>query len=236
MRLLALIPARGGSKRIPGKNVRPLGGRPLILWSVDLAVRLPEIGDVLVSTDDAEIAEIAREAGALVPWLRPEELATDVASAVDVCLHALDWFEAERGPVDGLLLQQPTSPFRTPGSVRRGMEIFSASGRRPVIGVSPARSHPFWCYRIEGDEMRPFIAGVGQTARSQDLPPAYVVNGAFYLIAPDDLRRDRTFETEHTVPLVMEGPWEDIDIDTEQDWARAEMMVPSVLAGTDAGD
>jgi CMP-N,N'-diacetyllegionaminic acid synthase len=225
LRLLALIPARGGSKRVPGKNLRPLGGLPLVTWSIKSATELPEIQDVLVSTDDVGIADVARAVGASVPWLRPPELATDFSSAIDVCIHALDWYEAERGPIGGLILLQPTSPFRTPESVRRGIGLFEASGRRPVIGVSPARSHPMWCYRVEGFEMRPFIEGADPCARSQDLPPAFVVNGAFYLMAPEDLRRERSFETPRTVPLVMTSPGEDVDIDTEQDWARAEAMV-----------
>ena len=93
MRILALITARGGSKRLPGKNIRSLGGKPLIVWSINIAKDIAEVVDILVSTDDTEIAEIAKNAGALVPWLRPSELATDTASSVDVFLHALKWYE-----------------------------------------------------------------------------------------------------------------------------------------------
>jgi CMP-N,N'-diacetyllegionaminic acid synthase len=95
MKILVLIPARGGSKRLPGKNIRLLGDRPLIVWTIDLAKNIPKICDILVSTDDIAIAEVASKAGALVPWLRPAELATDTATSVDVCLHALDWYEKE---------------------------------------------------------------------------------------------------------------------------------------------
>ncbi len=95
MRILALITARGGSKRIPGKNIRPLGGKPLIVWSINVAKDIVGIVDILVSTDDKNILEVAKNAGALVPWSRPPELATDTASSVDVCLHALDWYEKE---------------------------------------------------------------------------------------------------------------------------------------------
>src|SRR5438093_3043672 len=112
MRILALITARRGSKRLPAKNVRLLRGVPLITWSIDVVRNIPEICDILVSTDDAATAEIARRAGAAVPWLRPAALATDTASSVDVCLHSLDWYEQAHGAVDGLLLLQPTSPFR----------------------------------------------------------------------------------------------------------------------------
>ena len=225
MRVLALITARGGSKRLPGKNVRLLGGRPLIVWSIDVAKGIPEICDILVSTDDPAIAEVARDAGALVPWLRPAELATDTTSSADACLHALDWYEGENAKVDGLLLLQPTSPFRHRGTVLRGIELFRAHQCRPVLGVSPAESHPMWCFQIEGAAMRPFISGGGAHLRSQDLPPAYVVKGAFYLIAPEDLRNLRSFYCDNMVPLVIEEREECIDIDVEWDWKMAEAVL-----------
>ncbi len=225
MKVLALIPARGGSKRLPGKNIRPLGGKPLIVWSIEIAQGITEICDILVSTDDAAIAAISRAAGALVPWLRPAELATDTASGTDAALHALDWYEREKGRVDGLLLLQPTSPFRSRKTLIRGIELFKTNQGRPVIGISPAVSHPMWCFRIEVDSMQPFVEGGGLHLRSQDLPPAYVVNGAFYLINPNDLKRDRTFFSEAMVPLVIDHPVESLDIDTEYDWQTAEAML-----------
>ena len=102
MRILAVIPARGGSKRAPGKNVRKLGNKPLINWTIDCALNTPELSAIVVSTDDPQIAEIAQSAGATVPWLRPIKLATDEANSVDVAIHALDWYEAENGKVDGI--------------------------------------------------------------------------------------------------------------------------------------
>jgi len=230
MRILALITARGGSKRIPGKNIRPLGGRPLIVWSIDSAKGFPEICDILVSTDDEAIAKVARNAGALVPWQRPADLANDTASSVDVALHALNWYECENGKVDGLLLLQPTSPFRTRETVLRGITIFRANQGQPIIGVSPAESHPMWCFSINDQEMQPFITGGGLHLRSQDLPAAYVINGAFYLISPDGLRAEHSFYTEGMVPLIMGQAKESIDIDTERDgtMAEAELSVKAI--------
>lgn len=223
--ILALITARGGSKRLPGKNLRPLAGRPLIVWSIDVARGIPAICDILVSTDDSAIAEVARSAGAYVPWLRPAELATDTASSVDVCLHALEWYEGEKGKVEGLLLLQPTSPFRSLATVLRGIELFHKYKRRPVIGVCSVKSHPMWCFKVEGETMRPFIDGGGLHSRSQDLPPAYVVNGAFYLIVPEDLRKRRSFCSDDMVPLVIDDPEESIDLDTDWDWKIAETVL-----------
>jgi CMP-N,N'-diacetyllegionaminic acid synthase len=227
MRILALIAARGGSKRVPGKNIRPLGGSPLIVWSINIAKSIPEICDILISTDSNEIAGVAKNAGALVPWLRPKELATDTASSVDVCLHALKWYEDENGKVDGLVLLQPTSPFRSRDSVLRGIELFRLHQHCPVIGVSAAESHPMWCFKIEEGTMRPFIEGEGLHLRSQDLPPAYVINGAFYLIAPKNLRKLKSFYSENMVPLVIDEPEENLDIDTEWDWNLAEAILKS---------
>ena len=195
LRILALITARGGSKRVPGKNIRPLGGKPLIVWSIDVAKELPEVCDILVSTDIREIAEVATGAGALAPWLRPAELSTDAASSVDACLHALDWYEATYGSVDGLMLLQPTSPFRRRDTVVRGIELFRSTQRRSVLGLSPARSHPMWCVQVNGLSMQPFLDKGGVSLRSQDLPEVYAPTGAFYLISPTELREHRSFAT-----------------------------------------
>lgn len=224
MKILALIPARGGSKRLPGKNIRPLGGKPLIVWSIEIAKSVETVCDVLVSTDDAKIAEVARQAEALVPWLRPADLASDTAGSVDVCLHALDWYEQVYGAVDGLMLLQPTSPFRSRESVLRGVQLFAENERRPVVGVSYAASHPQWCFRLDGLALRPFVPGGGLNLRSQDLPPAVVLNGGFYLVQPQDLRRRRQLFSDDMLPLLCDDPMEAVDIDTAADWRIAEAL------------
>lgn len=221
MRILALIPARGGSKRLPGKNTRYLGGLPLIVWTIRVTAEIPEVCDTLVSTDEEAIRAIALDAGATVPWLRPPALATDTASSVDVGIHALDWYERERHRVDGLLLLQPTSPFRSSETVRRGIALYRETGR-PVVSVSPARSHPLLCFTVEGSRLRPFAAGCDVGVRSQDLPAVYEPNGAFYLIDPEELRRRHSYYGEDLVPLVIDDPAESVDIDTEWDWMVAE--------------
>jgi CMP-N,N'-diacetyllegionaminic acid synthase len=225
LRILALVLARGGSKRLPGKNLRVLGSRPLIVWSIDTARGIPDICDTLVSTDDEAIADVARQAGALVPWLRPAELATDTAASLDACIHALDWYETHRSAVDGLLLLQPTSPFRRRESVIRGIQVFREGGQRPVIGVSPAESHPLWCFRILDGKLHPYIDGAGLHLRSQDLPPAFVVNGAFYLVSPTDLRNNRSFFGRDMLPLLMTELGENVDIDTAWDWKMTQLLL-----------
>ena len=228
MRILALITARGGSKRLPGKNIRMLGGKPLIVWSIDVVKSIPYICDILVSTDDPLIAATCIQAGAYVPWLRPSLLATDGASSVDVALHALDWYEAEKGTVDGVLLLQPTSPFRSKETVQRGIELFRKHGYLPVLGVSPAHSHPMWTLKMDGEYLTPFLAENGLAVRSQDLPIAYIVNGSFYLIAPAELRATHSFVGAKTIPLLIESPQEAVDIDTDWDFKVAEFIEASL--------
>jgi CMP-N,N'-diacetyllegionaminic acid synthase len=225
MRLLALIAARGGSKRLPGKNIRMLGGKPLIVWSIDVAKNTAGICDILVSTDDIAIATVSAEAGALVPWLRPAELATDTSSAVDVAIHALDWYEAARGKVDGLLLLQPTSPFRTLSNVQKGVELFQDNARQTVLGVSPSSTHPMWTFKLDGGYLVPYMDNHGLGMRSQDLEPVYEINGSFYLISPSDLRSTRSFVGKNSIPLLIDSNTESLDIDTESDFNLANSLI-----------
>ena len=228
MRILALITARAGSKRLSGKNIRLLGNKPLIVWSIDVVKNIPEICDILVSTDDKNIASVCKDAGAYVPWLRPEELATDTASSVDVALHALNWYEAKKGLVDGLLLLQPTSPFRTKVNIQRGIELFIKHNFQSIIGVSPTSDHPMWTLKIQDDFLVPFMQEHGIGIRSQDLPPSYVMNGYFYLIAPKELRVQHSFIGPKTLPLLIESSQEALDIDTEWDYKVAEFIVENL--------
>lgn len=226
MRVLALITARGGSKRLPGKNLMLLGGKPLIQWSIDVVHGLPNICDILVSTDDPAISQVAKAtAGVMVPWLRPDDLSTDTASSMDVALHALDWYETVHGVVDGLLLLQPTSPFRSRQTLERGMAKFASGEGRAVIGVAPAGTHPLWALRLDGDALSPWIDQSALQQRSQDLPPAYEVTGAFYLITPQALRSQRSFFPPGAMPLITTSHREAIDIDTAEDFSLAQAML-----------
>ncbi len=225
MKILALILGRGGSKRLPGKNIRLLGGKPLIVWSIDVAKYIPEICDILVSTDDPAIAAVSKEAGALVPWLRPAELASDTASPVDAALHALDWYEVENGDVDGLLLLQPTSPFRTKETIKKGIDLFKNNNFETIIGVSSTHAHPMWTFKQDGKYLIPFMQGHGFNMRSQDLPAAYVINGGFYLIQPNKLRLNKSFISDKTIPIIMGSKKEILDIDDESDYKMAVYML-----------
>ncbi len=231
MRILALVIARGGSKRLPEKNIRKLGGKPLIGWTIDVAKPISEICDILVSTDDPAIGDVCAKGGAFVPWLRPPELASDTSSPVDVALHALNWYEDAKGPVDCLLLLQPTSPFRTQETFRRGISLFAQHGMTPVLGVSRmTHAHPMWAFKTDGIHLVPFLEEHGFNSRSQDLLPAYAVNGSYYFISPAELRARRTFVGPKTIPLIIDSEQEAWDIDTAFDWLVAESLLVQTKA------
>jgi CMP-N-acetylneuraminic acid synthetase len=197
----------------------------LIAWSIDLAGASGRFVDVLVSTDDEQIAEVARRHGALVPWLRPADLASDTAGSVDVALHALDWYEASHGPLDALVLLQPTSPFRSSATVNGALDLFVASERSAVVSVAPAPAHPAWCYRMGEEGIEPFLGWEMAEMRSQDLPPAFVTDGSVYVIAPATLRSSRSFTGPGTRAFVVRDASETLDIDTAEDWAAAEQLL-----------
>jgi CMP-N,N'-diacetyllegionaminic acid synthase len=225
MRILALIAARGGSKRLPKKNTRLLGDKPLIVWSIDVVKGMPNICDILVSTDDAEISDICIKEGVSVPWVRPQALATDEATSADVAIHALDWYEANKGEVDGLLFLQPTSPFRSRHTILRAIELFESNKLIPIVAIFPTPAHPLWSLKIEGDYAVPFFSDNGLNMRSQELRPVYVVTGSVYLISPQQLRKNNSFAATKMQPLLIDSPKEAIDIDTEWDFRMAEQCL-----------
>jgi CMP-N,N'-diacetyllegionaminic acid synthase len=228
MKILVLIPARSGSKRLPGKNSRFLGGKPLINWTIELANNLSNECDVIVSTDDPSIASLALKAGAKVPWLRPSELSSDEAKSIDVALHALDWYESNVGPVDGLLLLQPTSPFRSLENTEQAIKLFKLFEGRSVIGVTLAKnsravlpklieSNEFLKLSIKDDSI--------QNQGSFQENTFYVPNGLIYLVSPLTLRSGRSFFYGEIVPLHPISSIEQLDIDTAKDWELAETFL-----------
>lgn len=230
-KLLAIIPARGGSKRLPGKNIRPLGGKPLIAWSIASAVNSALFRDVLVSTDDAEIARVAKAEGALVPWLRPPELATDSAGTLEVLHHALTWYEQTQGPVDAIVLLQPTSPFRRQASLSGAVEAYLSQpgpDRKPVISVSRLEAPLEWCFHISGDVLNPVSGWDAICGRSQEAEPAFRLNGSIYVVPAQTIRNGLPLLSPGVRAYVMEAPEESIDIDVEEDWQLAEAFLKIV--------
>jgi len=233
-RLLAIIPARAGSKRLPRKNLLKLGGKPLIAWTINAALESGCFVDILVSTDDLEIAEFAQGEGALVPWLRPKELATDTATSVEVVLHSLDWYESERGVVDGVMLLQPTSPFRSVETIRDAALRFKESNfTTPLVSVCRAASHPVWTFLVQDQRMIPYCGWEYLKVRSQELPSAFTLNGAIYVSTPYRIRKARSLLAEDMGAIIMEDEEESLDIDTQDDWVLAEQIIHRLKAKQD---
>ena len=222
---LAIIPARAGSKRLPNKNSRLFLGKPLILWTVDFALRYGGFDLVIVSTDSPEIAKLTQDAGAYVPWLRPTELASDTASSIDVVLHAVEKINLEASlSFDRIALLQPTSPVRLTERWQLAAE-FLDEGSPAAVGVHEVSSHPYWTYFISmrGGLTPCFPEGLGM--RSQDLPSVCEPNGSLYLIDINALRIHRSLTQPGTRGVLCEQQVESIDIDTAEDWSNAERLV-----------
>jgi CMP-N-acetylneuraminic acid synthetase len=222
--ITAIIPARAGSRGLPRKNVLRLAGRPLIVWSIDAACHAESVNSVIVSTDSEEIADISREAGAGIPFLRPAELATDAAGTVDVVLHAIDELEQRGEVVDWVLLLQPTSPLRTSRDIEDAIALQRSAGAPAVVSVVPLAHPPHWSRRLTADgRLEPWL-DAPTPARRQDAEPLVEVNGAIYLIAAATLRAERNFLPDGTRALVM--PKErSIDIDTAWDFHLADLIL-----------
>ena len=220
MTLLALIPARGGSKGIPRKNIRTFYGKPLIQWSIDAAMSAPSIDRVVVSTEDQEIAELAIAGGAEVPFLRPAELATDEVSGIAPVLHAL----AQLKEVSDLLLLQPTSPLRAVGDIEAIVKLRLQADCGSAVSLTPCSKHPAWMYCLaENDKLEALFVNESGHSRQQ-LPPAYALNGSLYLASRDFLIREQAFIAAGTIGYVM-PPERSVDIDTPFDWQWAEFLM-----------
>jgi CMP-N-acetylneuraminic acid synthetase len=223
MNTLALILARGGSKRLPGKNVKLLGNFPLIAWSINFAKGHPGIDNIVVSTDDSEIAQVSREYGVDVPWLRPAEFASDTATSVDTILHALKTEAMAGREYDQLVLLQPTSPFRDPAMLTEALEVSRANEGCPVVAVGAAKSHPLWCYKVtaEGTAV-PYVSNnEGAVSRSQDLPLAYEITGNLYVVGVKSFLENPEFLNARSRVVVSTNKILDCDIDDELDWELA---------------
>lgn len=220
MTLLALIPARGGSKGIPRKNIRPFCGKPLLQWSIDVALAAPSVDRVVVSTDDPEIAEAALAGGAEVPFLRPPELASDTASGIAPVLHALE----QLPEVSDVLLLQPTSPLRLLDDVEAIVALRRQASREAAVSVTPSSKHPAWMFELSPQQqLEPLLPSEAAACRQQ-LPPAYALNGALYLASRKFLEREHSFLTADTLGYVM-PPERSLDIDSPLDWQWGEFLM-----------
>lgn len=228
MKPLFVIPARGGSKGIPGKNIKPLCGKPLIAYSVEVARQLADDRDICVTTDDEAIADVVRNLGLEVPFMRPAYLATDGCGTYEVLLHAVKYYEDLGRDYDTLVLLQPTSPMRTPDDVRAAIKAYSPDIDM-VVTVTEASSNPYYnCYETDAEGFLHISKGDGSYVRRQDAPKAWEYNGAVYVINIDSLKRMplSKFSRRKMVEMSRERS---VDLDTPLDWLVAE----AVMSGAD---
>jgi len=220
---ISIIPARNGSKRVPGKNLRSLRGVPLVGWSIQSSLRCSIIDRHLVSTDSEDIAEVALSLGAEV-IMRPAELATDTASTVEVCRHVVRTLEEQGESIATIVLLQPTSPFRKDEDLNKGLQAVKDNQGDMALGITQVKAGPDW-YLAETDGHLNFpFRNDFQRIRSQDQPTYYRPNGSFYIYQRQVLMQDGPYAWgERVVPLAMKPPF-DLDIDYEHDFRTAEAI------------
>lgn len=224
---VAIIPARGGSKGVPRKNLREVAGKPLIAWSIEAALAVRRLSSVVVSTDDEEIASIARSFGAEVPFLRPQELASDTATSLSVLQHAVPEIEGQTGNrIDRVLLLQPTSPLRVSDDLEASLDIMEKGNLTSVVSVVPVEhAHPMLLKTIKEGILHPYLPDFPEGARRQDLTPSvYTTNGAVYVLDRDTIVSGGSLLGHRTAPYVMDME-RSLDIDTEFDLKLADFLL-----------
>lgn len=228
MRTLVIIPARGGSKGIPRKNIKPFDGKPLIYYTIDCARAICHDEDICVSTDDAEIISVVEQYGLKVPFVRPAELATDTAGTYEVLLHALDFYEKQGRHYDVVVLLQNTSPFRTPEQVKEALSLYRDDVDM-VVSVKVCAANPYYCVFEENqDGFLHICKGDGNIFRRQDAPKVYEYNGAIYTMNAEVLKSTHMHKMQKRVKYVMDD-LSSFDLDTMWDWKMAEMIKKEVV-------
>ena len=238
MKVLGVITARGGSKGIPGKNLKLLGGRPLIAYSIDAAQRSGMFDRLVLSTDDPSIADAARASGCEVPFMRPAELALDSTPHLPVMIHTVAWLrDRESYRCDAVMILQPTSPFRTPDDIRNAVRLLESSGADSVVGVSAVPPHFNPMRMLTADDRGVatlFISGEPvrrRPVRRQDLPNVWAINEAIYLFrTPLLFDAEPSLYGDRTVVYVMPAE-RGLAIDDARDWDAAERAIEEHTAG-----
>lgn len=223
--VLGIIPARGGSKSIPRKNICSLAGKPLIAWTIETALSCKALDRVIVSTDDQEIASVAQNYGAEAPFLRPKELALDNTPGIAPILHAVQWLAKKQNYIpDYIMVLQPTSPLRTIEDIDAAIQLAIKYQSDSVISVCPVNYHPYWMKQLTSDRyLTDFLKLHQSYNHRQDLPNIYAINGAIYLVRRDILLQNTLF-TNCTLPYIM--PTErSLDIDTSWELYLANLIL-----------
>ncbi len=229
MKILYVIPARQGSKGLPGKNIKLLDGKPLIAHSIISAQQSKYPGKIIVSTDDQKIMDAAKEYGAEIPFVRPLELATDSATSIDVLFHALSFYKEQGDDFDLIILLQPTSPLRLPEDIDCAIDLFLKKNAQAVVSVCENEHNPLWSNTIpETGSMKDFIKPEIKGLNRQQLPKFYRLNGAVYVSTIEAIIKNKSFIHEGTYSYEMPTA-RSVDIDLQIDFTLAECILKSKL-------
>lgn len=226
MKILGIIPARSGSKGVPGKNIKLLGNKPLIQFTIEAALASKSLHTVMVSTDGEDIANVCRSAGAEVPFIRPANLALDTTSSIDVVIHVLEYYRSLQDSFDAICLLQPTSPFRPTGFIDSCVQQFIDSQADALISVLPVphEYNPHWTFESKEGSYLKIATGESEIIkRRQDLPQAYFRDGSVYLTQSDIILQQKSFLGQKTAFKVSD-PARYVNIDTPDDWEKAELL------------
>lgn len=225
--ILGIIPARGGSKGVPRKNIKLLAGKPLIAWTIEEAKKSQYIDRIIVSTDDDEIAKVSRDYGAETPFIRPQELATDEAKSNDIILHTLHWIEHnEKMQYNAFIFLQPTSPFRSTKHIDESIKKFYHDDfSDALVSVKISKDNPYWMKKINSrGYLTNFMSGQKIPTRRQDLPDVYTLNGAIYIASWNFFKNHKNFYASNCQFFLMDK-WSSVDIDEEIDFKLAECLI-----------
>jgi CMP-N-acetylneuraminic acid synthetase len=215
VRVLGIIPARGGSKGVPGKNILKFDGKPLIAYAIETGKKSGKLSELVVNTEDEVISRVSEEYECRV-LKRPKKFASDTSNVIDTVLDTLQKLEAEKSFFDAVLLLQPTAPLRTSEDIDKAIEMLESGNTDAVISMVPVGdNHPARMYRIEGREAKSELPEY-ETTRRQDLPERYIRNGCIYLVKTDVLKKQRTFMPKSKAVYIMDPEWA-VNIDTEID-------------------
>lgn len=223
-RILAVIPARGGSKGVPRKNIKVLNGKPLIAYTIDEALRSKYIDKVIVSTEDEEIANISNKYGIKMLFLRPKELSQDNTPGIEPILHAVNWFRENGEDFDYVICLQCTSPFRKVHHIDQAIEKLTNEDADSIVSVCESEVSPFWMKTIENGILKDFLNDIPFYSRRQDVPSVYRLNGAIYIAKTEVLIKNKNWYTENTLAYVMDRN-SSMDIDDMIDFKFAEFLM-----------
>ncbi|WP_165044969.1 cytidylyltransferase domain-containing protein [Adlercreutzia sp. ZJ138] len=228
-KVLALIPARAGSKGIPGKNLADLAGKPLVGYAIEAALESEYIDDVVVSTDGDDIAKVSRDFGAEVPFMRPVILATDTSSTLSVVLHAIEALRSDGREYDDLVLLQPTQPLRTAKDIDGALMMYYDNGCQPLASVSPVDDHPLLVRSIDNNGTLQQLLDAKSTCRRQDMPAYFRINGCIYVNEVRSIDSETSFN-DNSIPYIMDRS-HSIDIDEPWDLNLARYLIqnPCIL-------